>query len=76
MAEFEPQGICDASGFKFPLGELVRQWDGARVHYSFVDKRNPQDFVTGVPDGRPLPGARPEAADTFLGTNDVTPESL
>lgn len=54
----------------------MRQWDGALVHHSFVDKRNPQDFVTGVPDGRPLREARPESPDVFLTTNEVTPESL
>lgn len=74
--DWEPQAICDASGFKFPLKELVKQWDGAMVHRSFVDQRNPQDFVTGVRDGRPLPVSRPESPDVFLSANEVTAESL
>jgi len=53
-------GICDFSGFKFPLDQLVRNWDGAMVHRRFVDKRNPQDFVRGVRDNQALPFARPE----------------
>ena len=64
------RAICEASGFKCYADELVRQWDGARVLPRFLDKRNPQDFVTGVPDGKPIPNARPEAPDTFL-TNQV-----
>lgn len=68
--------ICDASGFDFPLSEAVRQWDGALVHRRFVDKRNPQDFVTSVRDNRPLPFSRPEPADVFLSTNEVQPGDL
>lgn len=69
-------GICDASGFKVPLENLVKQWDGARVDRRFVDKRNPQDFVRGVRDDQSLPFSRPEAPDSFLAVGDVTPESL
>lgn len=68
-------GICHASGFEFPLRELVRQWDGALVHPRFCDKRNPQDYVTGVRE-RALPYTSPEGADVFVATNEVTPESL
>ena len=67
--------ICDASGFKFPLRDLVRQWDGALVHPRFVDKRNPQDFVTGIREST-LPYSRPEATDDFVDTNEVTAASL
>ena len=76
LAPWEPQGICEASGFKYPLSQLVRQWDGAMVHRSFVDRRNPQDFVRGVPDNQTIPNARPEAPDVFLAVGDVTPEDL
>lgn len=76
IATWEPQGICEASGFKYPLSQLVRQWDGAMVHRSFVDKRNPQDFVRGVPDNQTIPNARPEAPDVFLAVGDVTVEDL
>ena len=68
-------GICDASGFKFPLRELVRQWDGMLVHPRFLDKRNPQDFVR-TPRESTLPYTSPEGADSFVGTNEVTPGSL
>lgn len=69
------RGICQASGFDFPLSELVRQWDGMLVHPRFLDKRNPQDFVRAARESV-LPYTSPEGADVFVGTNEVTPESL
>ena len=67
--------ICDASGFKCYADELVKQWDGARVLPQFVDKRNPQDFVTGVRDNQTVRVVRPEAVDVFLSAT-VRPEDL
>lgn len=58
--------IDPASGFKVPLENLVRQWDGEYVDRRFVDPRHPQDFVRGVRDDQSLPYARPEAPDTFI----------
>lgn len=69
-------GICDLSGFKYPLRELVKQPDGAMVHRSFADKPHPSDFPRAPRPERPLPYTRPEAADTFLDPGDVTPEDL
>lgn len=62
----EPQAIDPASGFKVPLGNLVRQWDNQLIDYRFVDKRNPQDFVRGVKDVQTLPYARPESPNDFI----------
>lgn len=76
LTAYRPQAICEFSGFKVPVDELVRNWDGAMVHYRFVDRRNPQDFVRGVRDDQTLKVSRPEAPDVFLGTNDVTADSL
>lgn len=73
----EGVGICDASGFKVPLGDLVKQWDGAYVDRRFVDKRRqPQDFIRGVPDDQRLPFARPETTDTFIDPGSVTGDDL
>lgn len=69
------RAICDLSGFEYPMDDLVKQWDGAMVHKSFVDKRNPQDFVRAVKEHIPRV-TRPEAADTFLTTNQVQPSDL
>lgn len=71
----EAQAICDASGFKYPLRELVRNWDGALVHPRFCDQRNPQDFVRGIRESV-LPFTRPEAPDLFVSPGDVQPEDL
>jgi len=61
-----PVAIDPASGFKVPLSNLVKQWDGELVDYRFVDKRNPQDFVRGVADNMALPYARPEPPDEYI----------
>ncbi len=61
-------GICDLSGFKYPMSELVRQWDGAWVHWRFKDKRNPQDHLRAKPDNQRPSRSRPEAEDTFITT--------
>lgn len=41
----------------------------------FVDRRNPQDFVKGVPDKQALPFSRPEAPDNFI-EGIIRPEDL
>lgn len=68
----EPQAIDDWSGFKVPLRSLKRQWDGIMTQRP--DRRNPQDFVRGVPDRQDLPFARPESPDQAVGI--VRPEDL
>lgn len=70
-----PNGICDFSGFKVKLADMVKNWDGAMVARQFVDRRNPQDFVRGVPDRSSLPITRPESPDVFLAAL-VTPDDL
>lgn len=60
-----PQALDPASGFKVPLSNLVRQWDGQLVDYRFVDARNSQDFVRGVKDNQSLPYSRPEPPNEF-----------
>lgn len=68
------RAICDASGFKCYADQLVRQWDGAMTLPQFCDKRNPQDFVTGIKERVPSWG-RPEATDTFISAQ-ITPDDL
>lgn len=69
-------GICDRSGFKYPLRELVKQWDGAMVHPNHLDERHPSDLARAPRTERPLPYSRPEGTDDFLDTNEVTAASL
>jgi hypothetical protein len=61
-----PQAIDPASGFKVPLGDLVKQWDGEMVAREFVDRRNPQDFPYTGGDREALPYSRPESPDRFV----------
>ena len=61
-----PQAIDPASGFKVPLSDLVKQWDGELVARNYLEKRNPQDIVRGVRDNQALTYSRPEAPDTFI----------
>jgi len=62
----EPQAIDPASGFKVPLANLERQWDGQMIDFRFIDTRNPQDFVRGVKDNMSLPFARPETPNVYF----------
>ena len=64
-----PQGIDEYSGFKVPLLDLQKDWQGLRT--VSPDRRNPQDFVRGVKDQQALPFARPEAPDVYVAGNIV-----
>lgn len=68
--------ICDRCGFKMKLHALRKEWTGLKVCSKCWEPRHPQDFVTGVPDFQAVKDPRPEAADHFLTTNEVTPGSL
>lgn len=68
--------ICAFSGFKYPLTQAVKNWDGHLVHHRFADRRNPQDFLKAPVDKQMLPVSNPEPADVFLSTNEVQPEDL
>ncbi len=71
----EQQAIDPASGFKVPISHLVKQWDGEMIDKRFVDRRNPQDFVTGVPDNQAPRISRPEPPNVFIST-PVLPSDL
>lgn len=62
--------ICQASGFRYPAGTLVKQWDGLMVHPRFLDHRHPQEFVRGRPE-RPKPSRSPEVTEEFLAVSYI-----
>lgn len=68
MSDYDagPWAICQRSGFKVRLSDIVTEWSGLRVYRRFADKRNPQDFLKAVKDDQAVKGALPEAPDTFL----------
>lgn len=72
----EQQGICQRSGFKFPMSQLVREWTGLLVHRRFCDVRNPQDFVAGIADNESPRVSSPEATDTFQDSWTTTAADL
>ena len=55
------QFISDRSGMAFPYKEMVREWNGSRVHISEFEPKQPQlgPFRT-VSDPQALKDARPE----------------
>lgn len=57
--------ICDRTGFKVPVGELAKEWNGGMVRRESWEPRHPQDFVRGRPE-RAKGSPRPEQADTFI----------
>lgn len=68
--------ICDYSGRKFKRSECSYTWDGFLVYKGYWEERHPQDFVRSRGDKQTVPDTRPESADDFLTTNEVTAESL
>jgi len=55
--------ICDRDGFKYKASEMVREWNGLRVHKSNYEPRHPQEFVRGRKDDSSVPWTRSEGAD-------------
>ncbi len=53
---------CDMCGKKFKASMLKARWDGAMVCEYDWETRQPQDFVTGVPDTMQPPWTRPMPA--------------
>ena len=68
--------ICDFSGFKIKRSQARKMWDGSMVRWDFWESRHPQDFVRSKTDRQRVEDARPEGSDTFLSSNEVTPEDL
>lgn len=68
--------ICDYSGFKVKRSETRLTWNGFLVRKDLWEPRHPQDFLKSRKDKQSVSIARPEKADYFLSTNEVTPDSL
>lgn len=70
--------ICDRTGFKVKRSQCKYEWNGLLVREEDWEERQPQDFVRGVPDGKPVKDLRPETADVFVGLygKPVTIEDL
>ena len=66
--------ISDRSGLAFPWREMVTEWNGAFVHYSEFERKQPQlEPRPFVADPQGLQKARPQVAP--LPTPDFLPEN-
>ncbi len=59
--------ICDRTGFERHIEDCRYEWTGALVMKEEWEPRQPQDFVRGVPDGRPVKDIRPDSKPEFIG---------
>ena len=66
-------GICDKTGFRYPLKELIPEIrngakTGMMVGYDVVDPDHPQNFVGRIKtdDPQSLRDARPDRTEPFL----------
>ena len=68
------QFISDRSGQAFPYQEMVREWNGSRVHVSEFEPKHPQlEPKPHTADGQGLPNARP--ARTEPATQNLLPSN-
>tara|TARA_E500000318_G_scaffold64364_1_gene59485 strand:- start:480 stop:971 length:492 start_codon:yes stop_codon:yes gene_type:complete len=69
--------ISDRSGMEFPYSEMVREWNGARVHVSEFEPKQPQlEPKPHGADPQGLPNARPDrtepAVASLLPSNPIS----
>lgn len=59
--------ICDRTGFATRAEDTQMEWNGLIVDRRVWEARQPQDFVTGVPDNQTVPYARPRSPNLAAG---------
>lgn len=69
-------GICDLCGGKFKFSQLRKNSNGLYVCRKDYEPEHPQERVRGRADRQRVAVSRPEAADRFVGTNEVTVDDL
>ena len=62
----DPLVICDQCGFRFPMSQTKKQWDGLRVCYKDFDPKHPQLSIRGLPDRQAVYDGRPEPPPVFI----------
>ena len=61
--------ISDRSGMEFPYKEMVKEWNGARVHTSEFEPKTPQDKPHKyTADAEALKFPRPDRAENAVAT--------
>ena len=56
------RAISDRSGLEYPYKEMVREWNGALVHTSEFEPKNPLLDPVSYTDPEALKNARPQAS--------------
>lgn len=75
------EDICGRCGFIYRESKLRNEWTGLKVCFGpgtngCWEPRHPQDFKRAKLDIQTVRGARPEADDYFLTTNEITVDDL
>ena len=68
--------ICDRTGQKLKRSQCIKEWNGLIVRRESFEKRQPQDTLRSFEDHQAVADPRSEAADTFLGDNEVKASDL
>ena len=68
--------ICDRCGFKVRRSDARKTWDNLIVCPFDFEERHPLDFVRGRKDKIYVDDPRPEPADVFLTTNQISQSDL
>ena len=69
--------ICSRSGFKYKVGHLVQEPDGAWVHPKFAEPKHPSELAGHMRPERVKGSPRPEKDSKFLNSdNPVSADDL
>ena len=61
--------ISDRSGMEYPYTEMVKEWNGSRVHKSEFEPKTPQDnHKRNTSDAEPLQFPRPATTESAVAT--------
>lgn len=63
--------IDDRTGFATRAEDTQMEWNNLIVSRRVWEARQPQDFVTGVPDNQTVPYARPRSPNVFVGSSTL-----
>lgn len=61
--------VCQRTGFRVPIGELVKEWSGLWVRKQSLDHRHPQDLVRSKTD-KGKTSVSPEPDEVFIADDE------
>lgn len=60
--------VCQRTGFRLPIGKLVREWNGLYVSPDVWEKRHPSELLRLAAHEQPHDPGNPEPDDVFIDT--------